>query len=173
MNASPSAARFNPLAIGLAFAAVLLVADQLSKMWILESVRLPDLGKIEISAIFDLTYVRNYGVSFGLLRAGSDLERWLLVALSGGIALLFLNWLRTAPRLSAALALGAVIGGAIGNMIDRIRFGYVVDFLDFSGLYFPYVFNVADAAITVGALGLVADYLINGEGEAAPKKAVK
>jgi signal peptidase II len=115
--------------------------------------------------------VRNYGVSFGLLKAGSDTARWLLVALSLAISGLFLNWLRQAPRTSTALALGAVIGGAIGNMIDRIKFGYVVDFLDFNDVLFPWVFNVADAAITVGAIGLVLDFLINGDETGAAKKA--
>jgi signal peptidase II len=170
MTASP-AAPFRPILIGLVFAAAIVAADQASKTWILESVRLADIGKIELSAVFDLTYVRNYGVSFGLLKAGSGSERWLLVALSVAISGLFFNWLRTAPRVTTALALGAVIGGAIGNMIDRIRFGYVVDFLDFSGLYFPWVFNVADAAITMGAIGLVLDYLVYGEGAPAAKKA--
>lgn len=159
-----------PLLIGLSFAAVIVAADQAVKAWILEAVRLPLIGKIEISGIFDLTYVENHGVSFGLLKAGSPLERYGLVGLSLAISALFVSWLRTAPRLSTALVLGGVIGGAIGNMIDRIRFGYVVDFLDFSGLYFPWVFNVADAAITLGAIGLVLDYMINGEGETAAKK---
>lgn len=148
---------------GLIVAVVVLVLDQLVKAWVLMGVRLQDLGKIEISGVFDLTFVRNYGVSFGLMRAESDLARWGLVTLSAVISGVFFWWLRTAPRTLTALSLGLVIGGAIGNMIDRIRFGYVVDFLDFSGLYFPYVFNVADAAITVGAAALVLDYLINGD----------
>lgn len=166
-----SAAATRPVFTGLACAALVVVLDQASKGWILSGVRLQDIGHIEISGVFDLSYVRNYGVSFGLLKAGSDTARWLLVGLSLAISGLFFNWLRQAPRTSTALALGAVIGGAIGNMIDRIRFGYVVDFLDFNGLYFPWVFNVADAAITVGAIGLVVDYLMNGEGAGAAKKA--
>ncbi|MBU6372689.1 MAG: signal peptidase II [Alphaproteobacteria bacterium] len=166
MSAQPA----RPLLTGLAFAAVIVAADQAVKAWILEVVRLPLIGKIEISGIFDLTYVENHGVSFGLLKAGSMVERYGLVALSLGIAGLFISWLRTAPRLTTMLVLGGVIGGAIGNVIDRIRFGYVVDFLDFSGLYFPWVFNVADAAITLGAIGLMLDYMINGEGEPAAKK---
>lgn len=148
---------------GLVVAAVTLVLDQLVKAWILIGVRLQELGQVEISGVFDLTFVRNYGVSFGLLRAESDLARWGLVALSAVISGVFFWWLRSAARRLTALSLGLVIGGAIGNMIDRIRFGYVVDFFDFSGLFFPYVFNVADAAITVGAGILILDYLVNGE----------
>jgi signal peptidase II len=160
-----------PIVSGLALAALVVMLDQASKAWILTGIRLQDIGRIEVSGVFDLSYVRNYGVSFGLLKAGSDTARWLLVALSLAISGLFLNWLRQAPRTSTALALGAVIGGAIGNMIDRIKFGYVVDFLDFNDVLFPWVFNVADAAITVGAIGLVLDFLINGDETGAAKKA--
>jgi len=148
---------------GLALAACVVALDQLSKFWILESVRLPERGKIELSAIFDLSFVQNYGVSFGLLRAAGGLERWGLIALSGVIAVFFALWMRSAERRLTATSLGLVIGGAIGNMIDRARFGYVVDFLDFSGLFFPWVFNVADAAITVGAALLMLDYLVSSE----------
>lgn len=153
------------LQLGLAVAGVVFVLDQLTKAWILYGVRLQEVGKIELSPIFDLTFVRNFGVSFGLFREGGDLGRWLLVLLSLGIAGMFLNWLRTTTRLSAGLALGLIVGGALGNVIDRIRFGYVVDFLDFSGMWFPYVFNVADAAITVGAGLLIYDYLVHGDGQ--------
>jgi signal peptidase II len=148
---------------GLALAALILLADQISKWWILDIVRLPEKGAIEISGIFDLTFVRNYGVSFGMLRAGSPVEQWGLMALSGGIATVFVLWMRTASRTLTMAALAMVVGGAMGNMIDRLRFGYVVDFLDFSGFYFPWVFNVADAGISVGAALLVLDYFANGE----------
>jgi signal peptidase II len=126
--------------------------------------------KIEISGIFDLTMVWNYGVSFGMLKASDGLARWALIALSLGIAGFFVWWMRTATRPLTGWALGLVVGGALGNVIDRIRFGAVADFLDFSGLYFPWVFNVADAAITVGAALLALDFLRNGE-EKQPTKA--
>lgn len=147
--------------IGLLPATILFIADQVSKWWILEQVQLPRLGRIEISPIFDLTMVWNYGVSFGLLKAGSELERWGLVVLSGVISAVFAVWLARAERRLTALALGVVIGGALGNMVDRIRYGAVADFLDFSGLHFPYVFNVADAAITIGAVVLFIDLMFN------------
>jgi signal peptidase II len=156
----------NDFLYGLALAAFVLLVDQVSKWWILEIVRLQDRGAIELSRIFDLTFVRNFGVSFGLLTAGSQIERWGLMALSAGIAALFLMWMRNADRRLTVAALALVVGGALGNMIDRFRFGYVVDFLDFSGLYFPWVFNVADSGITVGAALLVLDYLVHGEEKA-------
>ncbi len=152
--------------LGLVPATLLFIADQVSKWWVLEQIQLPRLGRIEISPIFDLTMVWNYGVSFGLLKAGSELERWGLVVLSGVISAVFAVWLARAERRLTALALGVVIGGALGNMVDRIRYGAVADFLDFSGLYFPYVFNVADAAITIGAAMLFIDLMFND-----PKKA--
>lgn len=145
--------------LGLALALAVVGADQLSKFWVLEIIRLAEIGQIELSGIFDLTFVRNAGVSFGLLHADGQIERWGLVIMSGGIAGAFVWWLRSAERRLSAIALGLVIGGAIGNLIDRARFGFVVDFLDFSGLWFPWVFNVADAAITIGAALLILDYL--------------
>jgi signal peptidase II len=148
---------------GLALAGVILLADQISKWWVVDIVGLPDRGAIELSGIFDLTFVRNFGVSFGMLRAGSQIEQWGLMALSGAIATVFVLWMRNADRRLTTAALAMVVGGALGNMIDRLRFGYVVDFLDFSGLFFPWVFNIADAGISVGAALLVLDYLANGE----------
>jgi signal peptidase II len=109
--------------------------------------------------------VWNRGVSFGLLRANEDLARWGLVALSFLISGVFFWWLRGADRRLTAAALGLVIGGALGNVVDRIRFGAVADFLDFHGLWFPWVFNVADAAITVGAILLAVDMVFFTETE--------
>ena len=109
--------------------------------------------------------VWNRGISFGLLRADNEFARWGLVAAMLLIAGVFATWLRTAERKLTAVALGLVIGGAIGNVIDRIRFGAVADFLDFNGLWFPWVFNVADAAITVGAILLAVDMLFVAESE--------
>lgn len=156
------------LVAGLSAAGAVIVLDQLSKFWVVAGVRLPETPgrRIELSPVFDLTFVENRGVSFGLLQAGGMVERWGLILLSLAISGFFLAWLRTAERRLTALALGLVIGGAVGNVIDRLRFGYVVDFLDFSGLWFPWVFNVADAAITIGAALLMLDYLVAGEARA-------
>lgn len=164
------------LRYGLSLAAIVFAADQASKYWILgpmgfspegclESNSSPPCRHIEISSIFDLTMLWNRGVSFGLLRAETDIIRWVLVLLSFGISAVFVNWLRTADRRLTATALGLVIGGALGNVIDRIRFGAVADFIDFSGFFFPWIFNVADAGITVGAILLAVDMIFLTESE--------
>lgn len=152
-------ARANPLfRTGMIIAAALVVADQLSKFWIVRVLQLParPSGKIEISGIFDLSYVQNYGASFGLL-SGGLLSRILLSSISLGVAVWLALWLARLARPWAAAGVAFIVGGAIGNLIDRVRLGYVVDFLDFSGLAFPWVFNVADAAINVGVACLLVD----------------
>jgi signal peptidase II len=147
--------------LGICLSLILLVValDQASKYWIYYIVQLPLIGKVEISSIFDLTLVWNQGVSFGALKAHADWQRWGLVALTSVIALFFSSWMISARNQFTARALALVIGGAIGNMIDRIQYGAVLDFLDFSGLHFPWVFNVADSAVTLGAILLVWDML--------------
>jgi signal peptidase II len=100
-------------------------------------------------------------VSFGLLRADSPAGRWTLVALAAAVIAGLIWWVRKADRPLFAWAIGLVIGGALGNnLIDRARIGRVIDFLDFSGLYFPWVFNVADSAISVGVVLLLLDNLL-------------
>jgi isoleucyl-tRNA synthetase len=162
----------NPLRTGLLLAGAVFAADQVTKWWVLERLNFSPPGCLEanvgcgnrdISPFFDLTMVWNRGVSFGLLEAGHDLARWALVALSVVISIIFVSWLRKAERGLTVLALGLVIGGALGNVIDRIRFGAVADFLNFSELHFRWVFNIADAGITVGAILLLADLVLNGE----------
>ncbi len=147
--------------LGLTLILGVLAIDQFSKYWIINKVRLPEIGNIEISPVFDLTMVWNYGVSFGALTADASWERWALVGLSGIIASIFAVWLSRAKRAQTVLALALVIGGAVGNMIDRIRYGAVADFLNFGDIYFKWVFNVADAAITLGAILLALDMLRN------------
>jgi signal peptidase II len=109
--------------------------------------------------LFSLSMTWNHGVSFGALQA-EGLARWALFGLTSLIAVGFTVWLLRAERWMTALSLSLVIGGAVGNLVDRARFGAVVDFLDFSGLYFPWIFNVADAAITIGAAFLLLDQLL-------------
>jgi signal peptidase II len=143
-----------------ALAAVVIVADQLSKHWVLEVFRLPERVSVPVLPVFSLTMVWNRGVSFGLLTADEALGRWLLAAFSLAVSVALILWARKVERRGIALALGLVIGGAIGNLIDRVRFGAVVDFLDFSQLGFPWVFNIADSAITVGVVLLLVDSLL-------------
>ena len=141
-----------------ALAAFVIVADQLSNHWILFVYDLPSRFSVPIAGPFSLTMVWNRGVSFGLFRADADLVRWLLAAFSVIVAVVLAVWARKAERPFMAIGLGLVIGGALGNVIDRIRFGAVADFLDFQRLgFFPWVFNVADSAITIGVVFLLLD----------------
>jgi signal peptidase II len=146
--------------MALALAILVIVADQLSKYWILVVLKLQEGQSIEILGPLRLTGVWNRGVSFGLLRADHDLVRWAFVAFSAAVAIVLATWVRKTERTLFATALGLLIGGAIGNAIDRVRFGAVTDFLDFSALHFPWVFNVADAAINVGIACLLLDMLL-------------
>jgi signal peptidase II len=139
-------------------AAAVVILDQLSKAWVLNGLHLAERGQIPLLPIFRLTMVMNRGVSFGLMRADDPLGRWLLVVAALAVVIVLAAWVRQADRPLFAAALGLVIGGALGNnLIDRARLGEVVDFLDFSGLYFPWVFNVADSAISVGVALLLLD----------------
>ena len=141
-----------------ALAAAVVILDQLSKFWVLNGLHLSQRGQIPVLPFFRLTMVMNGGVSFGLLRADTPMGRWLLVAAALTVVVCLIAWARKAERPLFALALGLIIGGALGNnLIDRARIGEVVDFLDFSGLAFPWVFNVADSAITVGVCLLLLD----------------
>lgn len=162
------------LRLGLIIAGVVFVADQITKWLVLGPGAFSPPGCleaslncrfIELTPFFDLQMVWNRGVSFGLLRASEDQARWGLVALTFLISGIFLYWLRSAERKPTAIALGLVVGGALGNVIDRIRFGAVADFLDFNGIWFPWVFNVADSAISCGAILLAIDMIFFAETE--------
>ncbi len=145
--------------LGMVVIAVIIVLDQITKAYMLQVLNLDEVLFIPISPLFNLTMVWNTGVSFGLLSAEADWGRWALIVLSLAISTLLFSWLLRAERRLSAVSFGLIIGGAIGNVIDRVRYGAVADFLDFSGLWFPYVFNIADAAITVGVILLILDGL--------------
>jgi signal peptidase II len=143
-----------------ALALVVLVLDQLSKHWVLFVYDLPSRVSEPVWGPLSLTMVWNRGVSFGLFRAYQDLARWLLTAFSLIVASVLTIWARKADRPLLGAGLGFVIGGAIGNAIDRARFGAVADFIDVQRLgFFPWVFNVADSAITIGVVFLLLDSL--------------
>ena len=159
--------------LGYGIAALIFILDQLAKWLIMGPIALPERGLITITGFFDLRWVENHGVSMGFLIAGSDRERWMLVAITGLIAAAVCVWIwREKGRLDVA-ALGLVLGGAVGNVADRTRLGYVADFLDLHiGDWHPFlVFNVADAAITIGVLLLVVRALL-ARGPAAPAENV-
>jgi len=143
------------------FALAVIVLDQLSKAWILDGLSLREIGRVFVlPPVFNLSYVENTGVSFGLFGGGS--ARWFLSLFSVVVAAGLAWWATQANRRLLISAIGLVIGGAVGNAIDRIRFGYVVDFLDFSGTgVFPWVFNIADSAITIGVVLLVLDSVLS------------
>jgi len=154
------------LAYGLA--AVVVVLDQAAKAWLLGPFDLPARSPVEVSPIFRLSMVWNPGVSFGFLAARGDVGRWLLVGFAAAVVVALALWVRRANRLLNALAVGLVMGGAIGNnILDRVRFGAVADFLDFSGLGFKWVFNLADSAISVGVALLLLEMVLSARAPAA------
>lgn len=154
---------------GLVLAAIVLMFDQLTKWWVVETLmRPPGVWetpfytpiKIEILPVFDLVMAWNRGVSFGILNTDGRWNALLLSLLSLVIAGFLVAWLRKAETRMVALALGGIVGGALGNVVDRIRWGAVADFLDIhiAGYHWP-AFNLADSAISVGAVVLVLDAL--------------
>lgn len=145
--------RRRPLFLGLLLALAVLAADQLSKLWLLGL--LEEQGPRPLLPFFNLVLVWNRGVSFGLF-GGAGLGPWPLLALSAGIVAGLSVWLWRVDNHWLAAGIGAVIGGAVGNMIDRLAYGAVADFFDFhiAGYHWP-AFNVADAAIVGGVIALV------------------
>jgi signal peptidase II len=161
----PPAARRSKLVgahsrFGLAIAATTLVADQATKFWVLYGLKLaPGVG-LAVAPFLDLVLTYNRGISYGLIPQDSEFGRGLLVLIGFAAALLFGFWLaRTGSRLVAA-ALGLLIGGAVGNAIDRALYGAVVDFISLHAMGWRwYVFNLADSAIVAGVVGLLYDAL--------------
>ena len=158
--------------IAYAVAILTLVLDQLSKIWVLTILDLPDKGTVPVLPVLSLTMVWNPGVSFGLLRAGGEFGRLLLAAFAAAVVIALGAWARTVVRPFTAIGVGMVMGGAVGNnLVDRLRLGRVADFIDVSGLgFFPWVFNVADSAITVGVILLILDSVLPSAKSAAHPK---
>jgi signal peptidase II len=143
----------------LIIAAAIFITDQIMKALVLGPFGLRVEGdSIELLPIFNLTLVHNEGISLGLFQATSDVMRWGLVAVTGAVSLFVASWLWREPNRLDALGLSLVLGGALGNLVDRVRYGYVVDYADLHfGAFRPFlVFNIADAAITIGVLVLLA-----------------
>jgi signal peptidase II len=143
----------------LAFAVALgiFLLDQLTKWIVVGPLTLRKVGQIELLPIFNLTWTENRGISLGLLTAEGELGRWLLVGMTALIAAGVAWWITHEHKRGDQIALGMVLGGALGNILDRIRYGYVVDFADLHfGDFRPFlVFNVADAAISIGVVILL------------------
>ncbi len=140
-------------------AALVLLIDQASKFWILEVLRLDVAGRIEVLPpflVFSMAW--NDGINFGLLSGGADARRWVLIAIAFSLAAFFIHWSgRPGRTLPVRVAAGVLAGGAIGNCIDRVRFGAVADFLNMSccGIRNPFSFNVADIAVFAGVAGIL------------------
>ena len=147
------------LRLGLLVALPVVVLDQLTKWWVLADLMNPPAA-IEVTPFFNLVLVWNRGVSFGLFDNDSPWGPVLLAGLALAISVVLLVWLTRAGSRLSAIAIGIVLGGAIGNVIDRVRFGAVVDFLDFHALGYHWpAFNVADSAISIGVGLLLYDGL--------------
>jgi signal peptidase II len=156
-----------PLALWLGLALLVILADQITKTLVMGQFALGD--SVGINSFFNLVRAHNSGAAFSFLAGASGWQRWFFVGL-GAVASVFIVWmLRKYPsqRLFCA-AISLILGGALGNVIDRLLHGYVVDFLQFHwsflaplfpGGFFP-AFNIADSAITLGAIGLIADELL-------------
>jgi lipoprotein signal peptidase len=150
------------LKLGLVAALIVLAADQASKWWVLNVLDLPELRQVVLLPVLNLTMVWNNGVTFGLLNGLGAWGHVVLAAVALAVVAALGVWLRKAGTALTATAIGAIAGGAVGNVIDRLRFGAVVDFIH-AHVMTPwgdlswYVFNVADAAIVCGVAVLIVD----------------
>ena len=145
---------------GAVAALLVLLLDQASKWWILNGLHLPERGSVELLPVLNLTMVWNQGVTFGLFHQEGAAGPWLLAGVALCIVVALALWIRRAERPLIACALGAIAGGAVGNVLDRIRYGAVVDFVHAHAWGWSwYVFNVADAAIVCGVAVLFLDGL--------------
>jgi signal peptidase II len=165
---SPSAVKTDKREVSLGWwyliALIVLVLDQLTKTWVIAEFY---LGQREIiTSFFNLVHVHNYGAAFSFLSDAGGWQRWFFAALSAVVSAFIVVWISRLPktRWIEGLALALILGGALGNLYDRLVLGYVVDFLDFhwSGSHFP-AFNVADSGITTGAVLLILDMFITDQ----------
>jgi signal peptidase II len=165
---------FGPLTrLGLVAAAIAAAIDQAVKLWLLFSFDLANRGIVHLTPFLDLVLTWNTGISYGLFPQESDLGRWVLLALKTGAVVLLWIWLARAESKLTALGLGLIIGGAIGNAIDRLAYGAVMDFVLFhittpTFNFVWYVFNLADAAIVAGVIGLLYESVLGVRAAKAP-----
>ena len=162
-----------PLRAGIISAIVTLVLDQASKLWLLNVFELARRGKVEVTPFFDLWLAWNIGISFGWLQNDSQAAQIALMAVKVFAVVALAIWMARSHTRLATVALGLIIGGAIGNGIDRLAYGAVVDFALFhvqiGGItYNWYVFNLADVAIVAGVAGLLYDSFLGVPAAKAP-----
>ncbi len=153
------------LRFGLIFAALAFAFDQLTKWVVTVPLSLAPKGMIELTSFFNLTWAENCGISLSMFASCTDTTRWTLVAVTAIVAAAVAFWMTREQAKGDVTALALILGGALGNIVDRVRLGYVVDFADWHiGAFRPFmIFNVADACITIGVLLLVARALLLGE----------
>ena len=150
-----------PARLGAWTALLTVLADQGSKLALLYGYDLPARDPLQVGPFVTLTVVWNKGISYGLFQQGTDLGRWLLVGISVLACLAIAVWIGRAGHALLSASLGLILGGAAGNVIDRVAFGAVFDFVHLhAGSLSWYVFNVADAAIVAGVAGLLYDALV-------------
>ena len=165
---------YGPLTrFGLIVAALAGAVDQAVKLWLLFGFDLANRGIVHIAPFLDFVLTWNTGISYGLFPQESDLGRYVLLALKAGAVVVLWVWLARAELRLTALALGLIIGGALGNAIDRLFYGAVVDFVLFhittpSFKFVWYVFNLADAAIVAGVIGLLYESFVTVRAAKAP-----
>lgn len=150
------------LRFGLIFAAIAFLLDQVSKWVIITPLSLEAKRVVTILPFFDLRWAENCGISLSMFASCTDTTRWTLVAVTGLVAGAVAIWMTREQAKGDVIALAMILGGALGNIVDRTRYGYVVDFADLHiGEFRPFmIFNVADACITIGVLLLVARALL-------------
>jgi signal peptidase II len=159
----------NARKFGFAVAGLVFLADQLTKWIVTGPLGIDAIGdQLEIIPIFNLTYTENYGISLGLFQANSAIGQWVLIALTGAIAAGVAYWIGREKQRFDQVALGMVLGGALGNILDRARFGHVVDFADLHfGDFRPFlIFNVADAAISIAVVIMLLRAFLPGKDNA-------
>jgi signal peptidase II len=159
--------------LGLVVAALTAIADQALKLWLIYGFDLAHRGRFALAPYVDLVLNWNTGISYGLFRDQGTVGQWILFLVKVVAVALLWAWLARAPSRLSALALGLIIGGAVGNAIDRLTFGAVADFVLFhigtATWHFEwYVFNLADVAIVAGVIGLLWDALIPRSAAKAP-----
>lgn len=151
--------------LGIGLAALIFIVDQAIKWLVVGPLQLQTVRQIYLLPFFNLTWTENYGVSLGLFTAESDTGRWILVAVTATIAVFVTVWMLREKALGDVLALALVLGGALGNIVDRSTVGFVIDYADLHiGEWRPFlIFNLADAAITIGVLIILARSFLSRE----------
>ncbi len=143
---------------------IVLILDQWSKHAVVAALDL--YQSVQVAPFFNLTYVHNYGAAFSFLHSAGGWQRWFFTAIAIVVSIMILWWLRQTPRYQVRLpvAFSFILGGAIGNLYDRLVHGYVIDFLDFYvGQWHWPAFNIADCAIFIGAVLLIIDMIVRPE----------